>query len=174
MPLKKAACWVIDYLPALQPRQSEYSSLICSISLSFFSIFLSSFSGFKINCTAETFSCSKQIKCTWTSDEFTAFRLRNARYQTCKHTHRYNELLLIQWAHHGYNDLNWICVLYLFRDNGDWVSQSVDGVFFLPHSTNSFSEESERLLITGEAVSTCCYMKTDYSFYLRDIGECVG
>ncbi|KAK9958724.1 hypothetical protein ABG768_010829 [Culter alburnus] len=89
--------------------------------------------GFKINCTAETFSCSKQIKCTWTSDEFTAFRLRNA------------------------------------RDNGDWVSQSVDGVFFLPHSTNSFSEESERLLITGEAVSTCCYMKTDYSFYLRDI-----
>ncbi|XP_026120925.1 interleukin-12 subunit beta-like [Carassius auratus] len=41
--------------------------------------------------------------------------------------------------------------------------------FFLPHSTNSYSEESERLLITGEAVSTCCYMKTDYSFYLRDV-----
>ncbi|XP_016308490.1 interleukin-12 subunit beta-like [Sinocyclocheilus anshuiensis] len=88
---------------------------------------------FKINCTAETFSCTQNIKCAWTSDEFTAFRLRNT------------------------------------RDNGDWVSQSVDGVFFLPHSTNSYSEESERLLITGEAVSTCCYMKTDYSFYLRDI-----
>uniref|UniRef100_A0A673GAY2 Interleukin-12 subunit beta-like n=1 Tax=Sinocyclocheilus rhinocerous TaxID=307959 RepID=A0A673GAY2_9TELE len=88
---------------------------------------------FKINCTAETFSCTQNIKCAWTSDEFTAFRLRNT------------------------------------RDNGDWVTQSVDGVFFLPHSTNSYSEESERLLITGEAVSTCCYMKTDYSFYLRDI-----
>ncbi|XP_067275725.1 interleukin-12 subunit beta [Pseudorasbora parva] len=89
--------------------------------------------GFNINCTAETFSCTEHIKCTWTSDDFTAFRLRNT------------------------------------RDNGDWVSHSVDGVFFLPHSTNSYSEESERLLITGEAVSTCCYMKTDYSFYLRDI-----
>ncbi|XP_059420428.1 interleukin-12 subunit beta-like [Carassius carassius] len=88
---------------------------------------------FKINCTAETFSCTQKIKCAWTSDEFTALRLRNT------------------------------------RDNGDWVSQSVDGDFFLPHSTNSYSEESERLLITGEAVSTCCYMKTDYSFYLRDI-----
>uniref|UniRef100_A0A8C1AE73 Si:dkey-88e18.2 n=2 Tax=Cyprinus carpio TaxID=7962 RepID=A0A8C1AE73_CYPCA len=88
---------------------------------------------FKINCTAETFSCTQKIKCAWTSNEFTAFRLRNT------------------------------------RDNGDWVSQSVDGVFFLPHSTNSYSEESERLLITGEAVSTCCYMKTDYSFFLRDI-----
>ncbi|KAK7160529.1 hypothetical protein R3I93_008239 [Phoxinus phoxinus] len=88
---------------------------------------------FKINCTAETLSCTEQIKCAWTSDEFTAFRLRNT------------------------------------RDNGNWVSQSVDGVFFLPHSTNSYSEESERLLITGEAVSSCCYMKTDYSFYLRDI-----
>ncbi|XP_043120046.1 interleukin-12 subunit beta [Puntigrus tetrazona] len=55
------------------------------------------------------------------------------------------------------------------RDNGDWVSQSVDGVFFLPHSTNSYCEESERLRISGEAVSACCYMKTDYSFYLRDI-----
>ncbi|XP_016148526.1 interleukin-12 subunit beta-like [Sinocyclocheilus grahami] len=88
---------------------------------------------FKINCTAETFSCTQNIKCAWTSDEFTAFRLRNT------------------------------------RDDGDWVSQSVDGEFFLPHSTNSYSEESERLLITGEAVSTCCYMKTEYSFYLRDI-----
>ncbi|XP_073706750.1 interleukin-12 subunit beta [Garra rufa] len=90
--------------------------------------------GFKINCTAETFSCAENIKCTWTSDEFDALRLRN------------------------------------MRDNGDWVSQSVDGkFFFLPHSTNSYSEESERLLITGEAFSTCCYMKTDHSFYLRDI-----
>nr|AUN50140.1 interleukin-12 p40c2 subunit [Carassius langsdorfii] len=88
---------------------------------------------FNINCTAETFSCTQKIKCAWTSDEFTAFRLRNT------------------------------------RDDGDWVSQSVDGDFFLPHSTNSYSEESERLLITGEAVSTCCYMKTDYSFYLREI-----
>ncbi|XP_026120940.1 interleukin-12 subunit beta-like [Carassius auratus] len=88
---------------------------------------------FNINCTAETFSCSQKIKCAWTSEEFTAFRLRNT------------------------------------RDDGDWVSQSVDGDFFLPHSTNSYSEESERLLITGEAVSTCCYMKTDYSFYLRDV-----
>ncbi|CAM4580059.1 unnamed protein product [Leuciscus chuanchicus] len=88
---------------------------------------------FNINCTAETLSCTEHIKCTWTSDEFTAFRLRNT------------------------------------RDNGNWVSQPVDGVFFLPHSTNSYSEESERLLITGEAVSSCCYMKTEYSFYLRDI-----
>ncbi|XP_052388055.1 interleukin-12 subunit beta isoform X2 [Carassius gibelio] len=88
---------------------------------------------FNINCTAETFSCSQKIKCAWTSEEFTDFRLRNT------------------------------------RDDGDWVSQSVDGDFFLPHSTNSYSEESERLLITGEAVSTCCYMKTDYSFYLRDV-----
>ncbi|XP_050991685.1 interleukin-12 subunit beta isoform X2 [Labeo rohita] len=88
----------------------------------------------KINCTAETFSCTEKIKCAWTSDEFTTFRLRNT------------------------------------RDNGDWVSQSVAGeFFFLPHSTNSYSEESERLLITGEAVSTCCYMKTDHSFFLRDI-----
>ncbi|XP_052437993.1 interleukin-12 subunit beta isoform X1 [Carassius gibelio] len=55
------------------------------------------------------------------------------------------------------------------RDNGDWVSQPVDGVFFLQHSTNSYSEESERMLITGEAASTCCYMKTEQSFYLRDI-----
>ncbi|XP_059362835.1 interleukin-12 subunit beta isoform X2 [Carassius carassius] len=55
------------------------------------------------------------------------------------------------------------------RDNGDWVSQPVDGVFFLQHSTNSFSEESERMLITGEAASTCCYMKTEQMFYLRDI-----
>ncbi|KAL1257112.1 hypothetical protein QQF64_012657 [Cirrhinus molitorella] len=90
--------------------------------------------GFKINCTVETFSCTENIKCTWTSDEFSALRLRNT------------------------------------RDNGHWVSQSVDGeFFFLPHSTNSYSEESERLLITGEAVSKCCYMKTDHSFYLRDI-----
>uniref|UniRef100_A0A8C2GJV2 Si:dkey-88e18.2 n=1 Tax=Cyprinus carpio TaxID=7962 RepID=A0A8C2GJV2_CYPCA len=55
------------------------------------------------------------------------------------------------------------------RDNGDWVSQPVDGVFYLPHSTDSYSEESERLLITGEAASTCCYVKTEYSFFLRDI-----
>ncbi|KAG1935172.1 interleukin-12 subunit beta [Pimephales promelas] len=88
---------------------------------------------FNINCTAETLSCTEHIKCTWTSEEFTAFRLRNT------------------------------------RDNGNWVSQPVDGLFFLPHSTNSYSEESERLLITGEAVSPCCYLKTDYSFYLRDI-----
>ncbi|XP_077049875.1 interleukin-12 subunit beta [Siphateles boraxobius] len=88
---------------------------------------------FNINCTAETLSCNERIKCTWTSDEFTAFRLRNT------------------------------------RGDGKWLSQHVDGVFFLPHSTNSYSEESERLLITGEAVSSCCYMKTDYSFYLRDI-----
>ncbi len=73
-----------------------------------------------------------------------------------------------------YHWLNHVCLLYLFRDNGDWVSQPVDGVFFLPHSTNLYSEESERLLVTGEAASACCYMKTDYSFYLRDIGEYVG
>ncbi|XP_051513133.1 interleukin-12 subunit beta-like [Myxocyprinus asiaticus] len=88
---------------------------------------------FNINCTAETFSCMKHITCAWTSDEFTAFRLRNT------------------------------------RDNGDWVLETVDGVFHLQHSTNSYTEESERLLITGEAVSSCCYLKTEYSFYLRDI-----
>ncbi|XP_051580649.1 interleukin-12 subunit beta-like [Myxocyprinus asiaticus] len=93
---------------------------------------------FNISCTAETFSCTKNITCAWTSDEFTAFRLRNT------------------------------------RDNGDWVSETVDGVFHLPHSTNLYAEESERLLITGEAISSCCYLKTDHSFYLRDIVKPAG
>ncbi|XP_056335037.1 interleukin-12 subunit beta [Danio aesculapii] len=88
---------------------------------------------FNINCTAESFSCTERIKCSWRSDAFTAFRLRNS------------------------------------RDNGNWVSESVDGVFSLPHSTDSYSEESERLQITGEALSACCYIRTDYSFFLRDI-----
>ncbi|XP_052008929.1 interleukin-12 subunit beta-like [Xyrauchen texanus] len=93
---------------------------------------------FNINCTAETISCTKNITCTWTSDEFNAFRLRNT------------------------------------RDDGDWVSEMEDGFFHLPHSTNLYAEESERLLITGEAISSCCYLKTDYSFYLRDIVKPAG
>lgn len=94
--------------------------------------------GLNINCTAETFSCAKNLKCSWSASDYTAFRLRN------------------------------------MRDGGSWVSQSVDGVFYVPHSTNSFSEESERLLITGEAVSSCCYKKTENSFFLREIVKPAG
>nr|XP_055030827.1 interleukin-12 subunit beta [Misgurnus anguillicaudatus] len=94
--------------------------------------------GLNINCTAETFSCANNLKCSWGASDYTAFRLRN------------------------------------MRDGGSWVSQSVDGVFYVPHSTNSFSEESERLLITGEAVSSCCYKKTENSFFLRDIVKPAG
>ncbi|XP_057204430.1 interleukin-12 subunit beta [Triplophysa rosa] len=116
-------CWsdegLEDYIYLLLDKSKEASDL-------------------NLNCTAETFSCAHSLKCSWTLDDYTAFRLRNT------------------------------------RDHGSWVSPSVDGVFHVPHTTNSFSEESERLRITGEAVSSCCYIKTDYSVYLRDIVKPAG
>ncbi|XP_062860975.1 interleukin-12 subunit beta [Trichomycterus rosablanca] len=56
------------------------------------------------------------------------------------------------------------------QDTSSWVSPSEDNKFYLTHSTNPFAEESEPMVVVGEAVSSLnFYFKTSYSFYLRDI-----
>ncbi|TRY99718.1 hypothetical protein DNTS_016534, partial [Danionella cerebrum] len=70
------------------------------------------------------------------------------------------------WSKTGLEDHMY---LLLDQDQGEWVSRSVDGVFFVPHLTDLYSEEQEQIVITAEAVSSKFYFKTDYSFFLRDI-----
>ncbi|XP_072551113.1 interleukin-12 subunit beta [Salminus brasiliensis] len=56
------------------------------------------------------------------------------------------------------------------RDSNSWVQRSESGMFYLTHSTNPYAEESDRLVVIGEAVSSSdLYFKFSHSFYLRDI-----